>query len=104
MKGDGVVARLRNMVLPRLSADASVVAVAQVGAVKVCQTKITPVGSAWCEFYGFSVSTSLTVVHDCNFVGVVANHRIRDRSVIIAALGADWKSDPSAPAKSSSVI
>jgi hypothetical protein len=39
LKGDGAVAHLRNMVLPTLSADASVVAVAQLGTVKVFQTK-----------------------------------------------------------------
>jgi hypothetical protein len=39
LKADGAVAHLRNMVLPRLSTDASVMAVAQLGAVKVFQTK-----------------------------------------------------------------
>ncbi len=39
LRGDGAVAHLRNMVLPRLSSNASVVAVAQLGAVKVFQAK-----------------------------------------------------------------
>jgi hypothetical protein len=39
LKADGSVAHLRNMVLPSLSSDASVVAVAQLGAVKVFQTR-----------------------------------------------------------------
>lgn len=39
LKGDGAVAHLRNMVLPSLSTDASVVAIAQLGSVKVFQTK-----------------------------------------------------------------
>lgn len=39
LKADGAVAHLRNMVLPSLSSDASVVAVAQLGVVKVFRTK-----------------------------------------------------------------
>jgi len=39
LKADGAVAHLRNMILPSLSNDASIVAVAQLGAVKVFQTK-----------------------------------------------------------------
>jgi hypothetical protein len=39
LKADGAVAHLRNMVLPSLSSGASVVAVAQLGAVKPFQTK-----------------------------------------------------------------
>lgn len=39
LKADGAVAHLQNMILPSLSSDASVVAVAQLGAVKIFQTK-----------------------------------------------------------------